>query len=895
MLRKLAVILIGVTVFIPVRIPLAGAAEQPASGQHRWAAEWIWETTQASTQPNPFEFHSPAYKNLFVYFRKTFDLPDRPDRAVAHVTADSRYKLYVNGRYIGRGPIRSDLVWQYYDDYDIAPYLHPGRNVIAALVHFYGEDTGWYMTRRPGFRFQSDIKNSHGTSVTLRTDSTWKVLRAPGWLQHTPRVSGALGFIEVYDAGKEPNGWNTAEFDDSGWNSARIISSVSGEHPFLTSYIWENLIPRSIPMLLEEEVRPAKVLQVAEVQNLSSPAPTLAHQMAQESPQPLKTCKVEHADSLLGMTGDAMIQSSAYPSSDASNCSAVLVFDFGREVTGYPRITLEGTAGAIVDIGVSEGLADGRVRPTHNGNHISRYTVKDGSQQFETFEWDGFRYMQLTIRNATRPVRLRKVAVNFTSYPVGNRGAFESSDPELNKIWNTSRYSIQLTMHDAYEDCPNREQRQWVGDAYVETKVNYAVFGDTKLAAKYLLQIANSQRSDGMIMPFYPGNDGGADILRVFTIKDFAEHWVSTLWEYYQFTADRQTLQELYPIAVKVMDYFTRYIDENGLVGDVPPWVFGDWVTLDRRGENTIVNALFYNNLLEVSRMAKIQGDPAHEKQYSAMAARIKDAMNQRLWDQRRGVYVDANVNGTLSGRVSQQSNSLALLYDIAAPDKRPRILSYIFDKVRVKLDSPGMEGGTQNPLQKPKFDEEHDVVQAQPFFMHWVDASLAHIGEYNRMVNLIRQLYGNMIDAGATCTWEVWNPHASQCHGWSATPAYDLTHFVLGIRELTPGYREFSVEPHPAGLNSAKGVFPSVQGDITISWTTSASQFDLAVTVPKNTKASVVIPDSGGKKATQLKLNGAVVFEQGKQLAGATVKQEASGTRLLLPGIGRFEILAHY
>jgi len=893
MTRKFAAVLIGATLLSFVLVPPIVAAEQPAPGRERWSAEWIWEPAKVSAQPNPFEFRSPAYKNLFVYFRKAFDLPDDAAGAAAHVTADSRYKLYVNGHYAGRGPIRTDLVWQYYDDYDITRYLHPGKNVIAALVHYYGEDTGWYMTRRPGLRIQCAVKTSRGLPVVLKTEGSWKVLRAPSWLQHTPRVSGALGFIEVYDAAKEPTGWNTADFDDSGWGSAQIISSASGEHPFLTAYIWENLIPRSIPMLLEEEVRPAKVLQVAEVQSLMTPAPTLAHQMAQESPHPLQACKVENADSLLGSSGAATIQTTQYPTNGPSNCSAVLVFDFGREVTGYPRIEMDGTAGGIVDIGVSEGLANGRVRPTHNGNHISRYIMRDGEQQFETFEWDGFRYMQLTIRNATNPIRLRKVAVTFTSYPVGQRGAFESSDPELNKIWNTSRYSVQLNMHDAFEDCPNREQRQWVGDAYVETKVNYAVFGDTKLAAKYLRQIANSQRSDGMIMPFYPGNDGGADILRIFTIKDFAEHWVSTLWEYYQFTGDRQTLQELYPNAVKVTQYFTRYLDENGLVSDVPPWVFGDWVTIDRRGENAIVNALFYNNLIEVSQMAKLLGDPADEKQYLEMASRLKRAMNERLWDERRGVYVDANVNGTPSGRVSQQSNSLALLYDIATPEKSWSILSYIFDKNRIKLDSPGMEGGTQNPLEKPKFDEEHDVVQAQPFFMHWVDASLAHLGEYERMVGLIRDLYGNMINAGATCTWEVWNPHASQCHGWSATPGYDLMHFVLGVRGVTPGYIEFSVEPHPAGLTSAKGVFPSVQGDIPVSWTASASHFDLGVTVPKGTKASVLVPESGDKKVSEIKLNGAVVFQRGKQGRGA--KDEAGGTRLLLPGAGRFELVARY
>jgi hypothetical protein len=891
MIRQGVVVLMGAFILNVVLMRPMFASEQPVLEQERWSADWIWQPNKV---PVAFDLLAPTEKNLFVYFRKTFDLSDAALEAVAQVAADSRYKLYINGHYVGRGPIRGDLVWQYYDTYDVARYLHPGRNVIAVLVHSYGEDTGWYMMRRPGLRFQCAVRVPHGPPVVLASGGTWKVLQASAWEQDTPRVNDALGFVEVYEATKEESGWNLPDYDDSNWASAQVVSSTSGESP--TIPVSENLIPRSIPMLIEREILPARVLQVAEVRNLSpGSAPTLADQMAQESLQKLKTCKVDNAESVLGTSGSALIQTTPYPASDASNCSVVLVFDFGREVTGYPRIELDGVAGGIIDIGVSEGLVDGRVTPTHNGLHISRYVMKNGPQRFESFEWDGFRYLQMTIRNVPQSIRIQRVTVNFTSYPVGNRGSFESNDQRLNAIWEMARYSIQLTMHDAYEDCPNREQRQWVGDAYVETKVNYAVFGDTKLAAKYLRQIANSQRSDGMVMPFYPGNDAKLNLLRDLNIKEFALNFVSTIWEYYRFTGDEQTLHDVYPSAVNVMEYFSRYIDSNGLVSGLPPWIFGDWVTLDRRGESTIVNALFANTLGEVRQMAKILGDSAREKQYSTMSRRVRSAINARLWDERRGVYVDANVNGSLSRRVSQQSNSLCLLFDIASPQKRPRIVSYIFDKDRAKLDALGLESGTEHRALKEPFDEEHDVVSVQPFFMHWVDAALAHVGDYDRMVTLIREKYGNMIDAGATCTWEVWDPHASQCHGWSATPGYDLMHFVLGIRGVTPGYTVFSVEPHPAGLNSAKGAFPSVQGDILVSWTASASQFNLAVHVPKNTNASVLIPQSAEKNPRELSMNGIVVFQKAKSSSGVAVKEEPDGLRLTLPASGQFEVEARY
>ncbi len=119
--------------------------------------------------------------------------------------------------------------------------------------------------------------------------------------------------------------------------------------------------------------------------------------------------------------------------------------------------------------------------------------------------------------------------------------------------------------------------------------------------------------------------------------------------------------------------------------------------------------------------------------------------------------------------------------------------------------------------------------------------------------------------------------------------------HFVLGIQGVAPGYTEFSVEPHPAGLTSAKGIFPSVQGDIPVSWTASAPQFDLAISVPKGTKASALIPQSAGKNPRELRMNGVIVFQQGKQTQGTVVREEANGARLLLPGAGRFQVVARY
>jgi hypothetical protein len=863
------------------------------SAEKRWLGEWIWEpievTDPLGSPEGPF-FQSSPFRNLFAYLRKSFDAPEGVSRAWAQVSADSRYKLYVNGHYVGRGPARCDPLWQYYDEYDIKPLLRPGRNVIAALVHYYGEKTGWYLPGRPGFIFECSLEHSGGGPTLVKSDTSWKFLRAPMWTQDVPRVSGALGFVEVYDARRDVEGWNLPKFDDSQWQRVEVISRVSQtDIPLRTPFPWQNPVARDIPPLLEKEVRPTKITMIGEVQNLPpGAAPNIAHQMSQEEPGRLKNCSVENADSLTSASSPGVvIRTTPLGAGDSPGQSAVVVLDFGRELTGYPYLDLEGVAGGMVDMGVCESLADGRVTPTRNGLHCNRYIMKDGPQRWQAFEWVGFRYLQMTVRNCPQPVTIRQAGVNFTSYPVGTSGTFHSSDERLNQIWETCRHTVQLCMHDAYEDCPNREQRQWVGDAYVESKVNHAVFGDAKLTRKYLRQIAQSQRSDGIVQMFWPGDDERG-VLNIFDIKDFVLLWISTIWEYYRYTGDLELVRELLPNIVKAVGWFENHVDSQGLLSNIPLWIFGDWAPLDRRDHNTVLNGLFYNVLLESTQMARLLGEEELGRRYSQLANGIKAAMRTRFWDARRGVYVDANIDGTLSPRVSQQSNAVCLLYDVATPEQRPRILSYIFDPARVK--SPEKYQSLQEG-----FDEERDVVQSQPFFMHWVDAALAHIGEYDRMVGLIRDLYGAMLDAGATTIWEVWSPRASLCHGWAATPAYDLTTHILGIRGTKAGFSELVIEPHPAGLEMARGVSPSVRGDVSVSWHSTAGGFQIEGSVPEASTASVLIPPQGGKDARQARLNGQPVWEASRPVGPLVAKAEAGGVRIQL-GKGRnYKIEAQY
>src|SRR5512136_2869564 len=116
----------------------------------RWRGHWIWVPEEPITFGSPFSFAvNLSAKEAHGLFRKTFHLDCVPERAPARVTADSRYTLFVNGRHVFRGPIRSQPRRLHYDLFDLAPYLQPGENVLAVYVKYYGTPKAYWMPAVP--------------------------------------------------------------------------------------------------------------------------------------------------------------------------------------------------------------------------------------------------------------------------------------------------------------------------------------------------------------------------------------------------------------------------------------------------------------------------------------------------------------------------------------------------------------------------------------------------------------------------------------------------------------------------------------------------------------------------------------------------------------------------
>ena len=148
---------------------------------------------------------------------------------------------------------------------------------------------------------------------------------------------------------------------------------------------------------------------------------------------------------------------------------------------------------------------------------------------------NGLRCIYMVIHGTSGPVTVKCLAVREMIYPWQPGASFECSDADLNALYTAGIRTVKLNSHDAFIDCPTREQRAWVGDSVVHQMVHLATNTDWRLAWHYLT-LGNSPRSDGILPMSVAGeieSSGG------LTIPDWCLHWVHGVYNLYRFKGDR--------------------------------------------------------------------------------------------------------------------------------------------------------------------------------------------------------------------------------------------------------------------------------------------------------------------------------------------------------------------
>ena len=738
----------------------------------KWPASWI-------ACPGTPERDAGVF-----YFRKDLTLAAVPDHFWVHVSADNRFLLHVNGAYAGEGPARGDLFHWRFETIDLAPLLHSGKNVLAAVVWNFGSSAPVaQMSSRTGFLLQG---NSAAEDIANTNDS-WQARDEPG--RTTPGHEGAHGYYAAGPAERIDGrmlDWSWDKDDASqGWQAAKPIAHAAAREASDADNNWE-LTQDQLPPMEHRLVKAGEVVQSSEAGGMVFPT---------------------------------------VPLIIAANSHVTLLLDNRVLQTAYPALTVSGGRDAVIRVTYAEALYDAQENKGNRdeiaGRHIVGITdefIAGGGDKhtFQPLWWRTWRYLQIDVTTKDEPLRLDSLQAWFSVYPFEERAKIDGDIPNLDALWRTGWRTARLCAHETYMDAPYWEQLQYVGDTRIQALISYAVSGDSRLARQAITNIDASRTIEGITQSRFPS--GLPQMIPPFSLL-----WVGMIHDYWMYVDDEPLVRETLPHTRPVLDWFAARLRPDGLLGKMPWWEFGDWTSgyaagvppQDADGGSTFLTLQFVAALHDAAELETKYGSPERAENYRQIMRTASAAVNRMSWDQASHLYADTPAKKTFS----TQANVLAVLTDTAPQAEQGAILRRILasqEKTATTLDGQPVPAMSQMSF----------------YFRFYLSRALEHAGVADLYLDQLGP-WRQMLSLGLSTWAETPEPTRSDCHAWSASPNYDLLTLVAGIEPDAPGFKHVRIAPHLGNLQHLDAAMPHGVDEIRVHYERRTQRWTATVTLP--------------------------------------------------------------
>lgn len=750
---------------------------------------------------------------------------------MVHVSGDSRYLFYCNGKLVGRGPAKGDIHHHFYDTFDLSTDLSEGENCLAAIVldmsrvahrpAFLGAPCS-VMTYTGGFLLEGDLEKPGAEPERLDTGlAGWKVRvdTAHRFQNDNTRFEGYHGYFEHRVSRELPQGWNEVGHDDSSWGAAAslyLAERLENRRDPTSPY---GLVERMIPGMEESERRGFR----------------LAFTPGTAAAEPAW-------DALLG-SGQKLVV--------PARTKVSMILDTGRLTTGFPMLGTKGGAGAKVRLTYAEALRLPWKTPgakllgrqqslanlaSHFADESSGWTFDPrGSisgwsdvwepagnaegEEFEPLHWRAFRFIGVDIETGDAQLEVHSLCHRFCAYPYHVAGEFHCSDPRIERLWGIAVHTMRLCSHETFVDCPHYEQMQYAGDTMITSKIAMLTTGDYDLSRQALYHFDWSRLPEGLTHSRYPSR-----LLQV--IPSWSLHWITNVRDYAWCTGDLAPVRDLIVGVKAVLDWFRRHGDADGLPQKLPFWNITDWCPWWPRGvvpgadsgPTCIISAQYIVALREAADLCRLLGDSRTAGEFGAEADRLAVAVHRRFWSPEQGLYLD-RPGGP---EVSQYGNAWAVICGAADEPTRRRLLE--------------------------RFPNDAALAPGSYFCWHAVFRALEISGAYDRMPEFLGPWHESA-DCGLDTFVEENSYWRSLCHAWSAHPAIEFLERVVGVTAAEPGFARVRIHPHRCGLGAARGRVCTPHGPVEVSWQAEGQRVRVEGRLPAGVRATLVLPDGGSRE----------------------------------------------
>ena len=506
------------------------------------------------------------------------------------------------------------------------------------------------------------------------------------------------------------------------------------------------------------------------------------------------------------------------------------VYDFGQNISGWTRLNISGKAG-------TEVVMDHNQTRMHL--QTSTYTLKGvGTEIWEpNFAFYGFGKVAVTGLPGEPSKDTVEARVVHTAFD--ERGAFECSNPLLNKIVSMCRWSYVDNFVGIPSDCPHREKLGWTADAHLASEAGLTYFGSEAAYTRWMLDYEAQQAEDGKLPCIVP--DGGEGWgTRFLDGPAWESAYLIIPWNIYQYRGDRRILERHYE---NYKRWIAWYRDESKIIdkkrfegggckdskyknpqnvnqGNVIYYGIGDWPPNGLTPFEITSTAYYYNAARIISKVAGLLGKKDEEKEYADLAAKIKDAFNRAFYDEATGTYSKGSHTGM----------SCALYFGLVEEKNRQKVADNLAEGLRkngysIKVGCLGSKY----------------LLRALAENGHMEDA-------YKIITKTTAPGWGFLAASGRSTLSESLDGGGSDNHAFLGDVAAWMIKYLAGIRfdPAHPGFKHFLIKPEVVGdLTSVKAHHDSPYGRIVSEWKRGGDKFSLNVTVPANSTAEVYIPSN--------------------------------------------------
>ncbi len=758
-----------------------------------WLGRGVWPAHWVAPRPDPKV--GPVINAYRLRFQNDHERTVR-----VHVSADERYRLFLDGRLLGCGPERGDVNNWFFETYDLP--LTAGPHVLVAQVWSPGAD-GPAPYAQMSVRHAFLLCGENEAEPLLSTGiAAWQCKRLRGFAWLSPGIAWGAGANLGIRASEFD--WGFERGAGAGWRAVgtagrAVTGSVANEMP----PVWR-LRPAMLPPMLDRAVRMGAARHVQAATDADDDPVRAAEHLSQEAE-----------------AWNAMLAGHASVTLPPRTRRRIIV-DLNEYLCAYPAWTASGGAGATLRMHWAESLyedvAKGRKgnRDEIEGKRFSG--VGDciefdggGRRQFDTLWWQAGRYLELRVTTADEALTLEGLVLRETHYPYVWPYRFDCSDARLTAILPLMTRALQMCSHETYMDCPYYEQLMYVGDTRMEALTAYALTGDDRLARKALLMFDASRLNNGLTQSRYPSR-----VCQV--IPPFSLWYVGMVHDWTYWRNEPAFARARLPGVRATIDAWETWINDQGLIENLPSWGFMDWAEGWQHGVppgadggvSGSVNLLYVHALRMAAELEEAVGELELAARCRRLAERTATACRAVFFDVERNLFADDPAHR----HWSEHAQCLAVLGGVTDEEARP-------DLERSLMDA-------------------QDLTRVTIYFAHYYFEACRMLGRMDAFLARM-DMWFDLVRLGFRTTAEQFEPTRSDCHAWGAHPAFHYLATVLGVRPAAPHFSRVCVRPQLGPLAWARGVMPHPQGPIEVDVARRDDRLTGAVILPAGLTGTLI------------------------------------------------------